>query len=78
MYNVTKYEVRYRPEADSEEHQFTTTKRKCEIPDLQPNTSYFVSIAAVNDDGVGTFSNNYPCHTEQKGMFVHVDTFVPF
>ena len=58
MHNVTKCEVRYRPEADREEHQFTTTKRISEIPDLQPNTSYFVSIAAVNDDGVGTFSDN--------------------
>ena len=59
-------------EADGEEGQYktiTTTRRKCRIPDLQPDKSYLVSIAAVNDDGVGPFSEDCPCDTEKKGVY---------
>ena len=60
--------MRCRDEAGGDEGQPEVQQTNCIIHNLQPDTLYFVSIAAVNDGGEGLFSEDHRCHTKQKGV----------
>lgn len=60
--------MKYRDEAGGDEGQPEFQRTNCTVSNLQPDTLYYLSIAAVNDGGEGPFSGDHLCHTKQKGV----------
>ena len=58
MYQITEYIIKYHPQ-DREKGTVndTTVMLEFTITDLQPYTVYVIGVAAVNDAGIGVYSN---------------------
>ena len=59
---ITDYDVRYRADVTAPNGEFTDahyngTTTSTTLPDLKPSTSYQVQVRAVNDEGIGPWSD---------------------
>ena len=64
--NITVYKIIYYHMRDNDQkYNVSTSGTMLDIPDLQPSTTYVVSVAAVNSEGIGIYgtitASTLPC-----------------
>ena len=55
--NITEYTLSYHKQDDSETYDGSSSGKMFTIRDLQPSTTYVISVAAVNSGGIGVYGN---------------------
>ena len=52
--NITGYTIIYHMPDNDQKYNESSSETMFVIPDLQPSTTYVISVAAVNSEGIGT------------------------
>ena len=63
--NVTGYAIIYHLKDNDQKYSGSSSGTAFTIPDLQPSTTYVISVAAVNSEGIGIYgtitTSTLPC-----------------
>ena len=51
--NITGYAIMYYTQDNNQPYNASSSGTMFTIPDLQPSTTYVISVAAVNSEGIG-------------------------
>ena len=55
--NITGYGIIYHMRDNNQKYNVSSSGTMLTIPDLQPSTTYVISVAAVNSEGIGMLGN---------------------
>ena len=55
--NITGYTIMYHIPENDQKYIESSSETMFVIPDLQPSTTYVISVAAVNSEGIGIYGN---------------------
>ena len=63
--NITGYGIIYHMRDNDQKYNVRSSETMLDIPDLQPSTTYVISVAAVNSEGLGMYgtitASTLPC-----------------
>ena len=63
--NITGYGIIYHMRDNNQKYNVSSSGTMLDIPDLQPSTTYVISVAAVNSEGIGIYgtitASTLPC-----------------